>query len=113
MTEEKSTVDGTPKNQMESQSAPQSKDFLSDASATQNATDALTFRQAMSELDAIVAELDSNTLELEDSLKKYERGVVLVRTLRARLDEAQQKVDVLMGELEPEADDVKTDTTLS
>lgn len=77
------------------------------------APDSLTFRQAMNELNAIVKELDSNTLELEDSLEKYERGVALVRTLKVRLSEAQQKVDVLMGELEPEPSDATTDTTLS
>ncbi len=76
-------------------------------------TESLTFRQAMSELDAIVKELDSNTLELEESLQKYERGVALVRTLKVRLNEAQQKVDVLMGELEPSASDEEVDTTLS
>ena len=75
--------------------------------------DSLTFREAMNELNGIVRELDSNTLELEDSLKKYERGVALVRTLKVRLNEAQQKVDVLMGELEPEKSDTSTDTTLS
>ena len=78
-----------------------------------SAPDSLTFRQAMNELNAIVKELDSNTLELEDSLEKYERGVALVRTLKVRLSEAQQKVDVLMGELEPEPSDATTDTTLS
>lgn len=33
----------------------------------------LTFREAMAELDGIVGVLESNTLELEDSLASYER----------------------------------------
>lgn len=74
--------------------------------------DDMTFRQAMSELDGIVAKLESNTLELEDSLAAYERGVALLRNLRGRLDGAQQKVDVLMGELEQGASDQEIDTTL-
>ena len=37
----------------------------------------------MAELDGIVGTLESNTLELEDSLAKYERGVALLRALRA------------------------------
>ena len=78
-----------------------------------SSTDSLTFREAMTELNSIVSALDSNELGLEDSLKKYERGVELVRTLKVRLNEAQQKVDVLMGELEPEPDDKTRDTTLS
>ena len=73
----------------------------------------LTFREAMAELDGIVGTLESNTLELEDSLAKYERGVALLRALQGRLSDAQQKVDVLMGQLEPEVSDEQRDTTLS
>lgn len=73
----------------------------------------LTFREAMAELDSIVAALESNTLELEESLARYERGVALLSALQKRLGAAQQKVEVLMGQLEQEADDAVTDTTLS
>ena len=73
----------------------------------------LTFREAMAELDGIVGTLESNTLELEDSLAKYERGVALLRALQGRLSDAQQKVDVLMGELVADADDAARDTSLS
>lgn len=73
----------------------------------------MTFRQAMAELDQIVAQLESNTLELEESLQKYERGVALIVSLKGRLNEAQQRVDVLMGELSGETDDKVKDTTLS
>lgn len=73
----------------------------------------MTFREAMAELDGIVNVLESNTLELEDSLSKYERGVTLLRSLQKRLDGAQQKVEVLMGELSGEVDDEVRDTTLS
>lgn len=73
----------------------------------------LTFRQAMTELDGIVKVLESNTLELEESLRQYERGVKLLSTLQGRLQDAQQRVDVLMGELSGQADDHVQDTTLS
>ena len=73
----------------------------------------LSFREAMAELDGIVGVLESNTLELEDSLASYERGVALLRALQGRLAEAQQKVDVLMGELVADADDAARDTSLS
>lgn len=73
----------------------------------------LTFREAMAELDGIVARLESNTLELEDSLKAYERGVALLAALKKRLGEAEQKVSVLMGELSGEKDDAIRDSTLS
>ena len=73
----------------------------------------LTFRQAMDELSEIVSSLEDNSLELEESLKRYERGVALLAALQGRLAEAQQKVDVLMGELVADADDGARDTSLS
>ena len=75
--------------------------------------DQMTFREAMAELEGIVGKLESNTLELEDSLAAYERGVALLRDLQGRLTGAQQKVDVLMGTLEPEVSDDVRDSTLS
>ena len=73
----------------------------------------LTFREAMAELDGIVGVLESNTLELEDSLASYERGVALLSALQGRLAAAQQKVDVLMGELACDVDAAARDNTLS
>lgn len=72
----------------------------------------MSFREVMGELDEIVSLLESNQLELEESLKRYERGVELLRVGRSRLENAQQKVTTLLGTLEVESDDV-TDSTLS
>lgn len=69
----------------------------------------ITFNQGISELETIIRELEGGRLELEDSLLKYERGVGLLRVLQAKISEAEQKVTVLLGELEPESsDDVDT-----
>ena len=75
--------------------------------------DEMTFREAASELDGIVRKLESNTMELEDTLAAYERGVHLISSLQKRLVEAEQKVDVLMGELSGQQEDAVRDTTLS
>ena len=75
--------------------------------------DEMTFREASAELDGIIRQIESNTLELEDTLKAYERGVALISSLQKRLSEAEQKVDVLMGELSGQQDDQIRDTTLS
>ena len=72
----------------------------------------MSFREASEELETIVRLLEGNQLELEERLQHYERGVKLLKTLQARLGEAQQKVTVLLGEIEPESDD-SIDTTLS
>lgn len=73
----------------------------------------LTFREALGELESIVAVLESNTLELEESLASYERGVALLGSLQKRLASAEQQVEVLMGELAAAPDDEVRDTTLS
>lgn len=75
--------------------------------------DEMTFREAAAELDGIVRMLESNTMELEDTLAAYERGVHLIAALQKRLADAEQKVDVLMGELSGQQDDSVRDTTLS
>lgn len=66
--------------------------------------DELAFGDALVELETIVAALESGQLGLEDSLERYERGVSLLRSLQGRLADAQQKVTMLLGELESEAD---------
>ena len=48
----------------------------------------LTFREAMTELDRIVGVLESNSLELEQSVTSYERGVKLIASLKQRIDGA-------------------------
>ncbi len=77
------------------------------------AVDALTFREAMAELESIVALLESNTLELEESLERYARGVSLLSSLQKRLGDAEQRIEVLMGELASAPDDQTIDSTLS
>ena len=73
----------------------------------------MSFREASAELDVIVRQLESNTMELEDALSAYERGVKLIADLQKRLSGAEQKVEVLRGELAGQQSDALRDTTLS
>lgn len=84
-----------------------------EAEASYRNVEEMTFREGMDELSQIVGALEGNTLELEESLKRYERGIALLRNLRGRLDAAQQRVEVLMGELEQTASDEEIDTQLN
>lgn len=81
--------------------------------ANQKAIEDMSFREGVAEVENIVGVLQSNTLELEDSITSFERGVKLLGNLQSRLNNAQQKVDVLVGELQPEVSDAERDTTLS
>lgn len=71
----------------------------------------LTYRQATAELEQVVRALESNQLELEESLELYKRGVELLASLRSRLAQAEQQVSALMGQIEVDTDE--RDTTLS
>ncbi len=62
--------------------------------------DQMRFSDALAELESIVTALESGQMDLEDSLARYERGVALLRACQARLTEAEQKVTMLMGELD-------------
>ena len=66
-------------------------------SAQQNRPlDEMTFKEASVELEQVVRQLESGDLELEDALERYQRGVELLSSLRARLASAEQRVQVLV-----------------
>lgn len=56
----------------------------------------VTFESAISELETIVQQLESGDLELQQSLQLFERGIELTRQSQSRLQEAEQKVQILM-----------------
>lgn len=56
----------------------------------------LSFKEASIELEQVVRSLESGDLELEDALARYARGVELLKSLRERLTNAEQKVKVLL-----------------
>lgn len=64
----------------------------------------LPFGEALAELEGIVAALEGGALDLEEGMRRYERGVALLRALQARLADAEQKVTTLVGELESESE---------
>ena len=59
--------------------------------------EALSFKEAMAQLTNIVNLLESNEIELEQSMAEYERGVALLAYLRNSLANAEQKITELMG----------------
>ena len=65
----------------------------------------MTYREATAELEQVVRALESNQLELEESLELYKRGVELLASLRARLADAEQQVSALMGQIEVDTDE--------
>jgi exodeoxyribonuclease VII small subunit len=66
-------------------------------SASEPAQAALSFEQAIKRLSEIVAKLEDGDLSLEDSLRLFEEGVKLSKVSQERLDNAQKKVEQLLG----------------
>ena len=54
------------------------------------------FEEAMKELEAIVQKMERGDLRLEESLKVFERGIVLAQQCRKSLETAELKVRNLM-----------------
>lgn len=64
----------------------------------------MSFKEASVELEQIVRSLETGDLELEDSLETYTRGVALLKSLKARIAEADQKVRKLLEDGTPVED---------
>ncbi|MEP6847822.1 MAG: exodeoxyribonuclease VII small subunit [Acidobacteriota bacterium] len=71
-----------------------------------------SFESSLGELETIVRKLEGGDLDLEESLKLFEKGVKLSRECRERLTRAERRIEVLMKdsdgnltlhELEPDA----------
>ncbi|MDZ4375764.1 MAG: exodeoxyribonuclease VII small subunit [Phenylobacterium sp.] len=57
---------------------------------------AMTFEQALSELEQIVARLESGQAPLEDSIRMYERGAALKAHCEGRLEAARLRVEQIV-----------------
>ena len=57
----------------------------------------LSFEASTERLASIVKQLEGGELSLEDSLKLFEEGVKVARAAQARLEEAEKRVDELLG----------------
>ena len=54
---------------------------------------AMNFEKALAELETIVAKLESGKLDLEESIKIYERGEALRKHCEAKLAEAEARIE--------------------
>ena len=55
----------------------------------------LNFENAMSRLEAIVEQMETGTLPLEDLIVRYEEGMNLVKICQERLSSAEQKIEII------------------
>lgn len=71
------------------------------------------FEKSLQQLEELVERLETGELSLEDSLNTFEQGIKLTRTCQAALQEAEQKVELLLqkedGKLSSEPFDLQPD----
>lgn len=58
------------------------------------------FEAALAELEAVVEQLESGELSLEDSLAAFEKGVSLVRFCNQKLNDVEKKIEILVRDRE-------------
>lgn len=59
-------------------------------------TTLFSFEESLAELEQLVNRLERGDISLEESLQSFERGVNLTRTCQKALQEAEQKVQILI-----------------
>ncbi|AXW87215.1 exodeoxyribonuclease VII small subunit [Lonsdalea britannica] len=62
----------------------------------------VSFENSLNELEHIVARLESGDLPLEEALQAFEQGIQLARQGQLKLQQAEQRVQILLND-EPEA----------
>ncbi len=59
---------------------------------------AINFEKTFLELEELVNEMEDGDLSLEESLKYFEKGMLLTKNCQQALNEAEQKVKMLLKE---------------
>lgn len=57
---------------------------------------ALSFEQAMEELELVVRQLETGKIKLDDAVLAYEKGVKLKQICEEKLAQAKAKIDILV-----------------
>lgn len=58
----------------------------------------LPFEDSLLELEQLVERMEQGQLPLEEALKAFERGIQLSRTCQKALQDAEQKVQILLSD---------------
>jgi len=53
----------------------------------------INFEKAIEEIQAIVEDIEAGRLPLDESIKKYERGLYLIKACQKALTNASQKIE--------------------
>lgn len=68
------------------------------AEQTQEQATELTFEEALTRLETIVRAMEAGDLPLEKAISEFQEGMQLARVCREKLDQAEQKIEMLVNE---------------
>ncbi|ASA56595.1 exodeoxyribonuclease VII small subunit [Vibrio gazogenes] len=58
----------------------------------------MSYEATIEELDTLVNQLENGDLPLDDALKTFERGIALARAGQTKLNDAEQRVKILLSD---------------
>lgn len=58
----------------------------------------VNFEKSLEKLETIVQHMESGDISLDDALKQFEQGIKLIRQCQTTLEQAEQKVSILLDE---------------
>ncbi|HJP98306.1 MAG TPA: exodeoxyribonuclease VII small subunit [Rhodanobacteraceae bacterium] len=61
------------------------------------------FEQSLDELEQLVAKMEGGELNLDESLRSFERGIALYRSCQTALEQAEARVKLLLDPGHPES----------
>ena len=61
-------------------------------------TENINLEKLITELESIVNKMESDDINVEDSLKSYEKGISLIKNAQNKLKKIEQKVEILSKE---------------
>lgn len=61
-------------------------------------SDKLSFEQSLSELEKIVAQLETENCTLDDAIKLFEQGIELSKSCNEHLNNAKLKIETLTNQ---------------
>ena len=55
----------------------------------------INIEKLLNELESIINKMECDDLNVEDSLKSYEKGISLIKNAQSKLKKIEQKVEIL------------------
>ena len=66
----------------------------------------LTFEQQLEAVEALIAGMESGSMPLEESMRRYEEGMAMIASMEKELLSAQQRLTVIRRSAEGEDEEV-------